>query len=78
MKEPVLISSFIFTPDKEIPPGTPDRYAVFVDDVKVSEGEFSNLRENPIPQLIRCTPLKGRKITRSKVSALQAVVALHR
>ena len=61
MKEPVLISSFIFTPDKEIPPGTPDRYAVFVDDVKVSEGEFSNLRANPIPPVDQMYSAEGQK-----------------
>lgn len=50
------VAGFIFTPVESVPPGTPDRYRceLFADGVwrTVAEGEFSNLRANPLPQLV--------------------------
>lgn len=37
-------------------------YRFYVDDVMVSEGEFSNILNNPIEQEVRIAPRKGRRI----------------
>lgn len=37
-------------------------YRFYVDDVMVSEGEFSNILNNPIEQEVRIAPCKGRRI----------------
>ncbi len=51
------IHGFVFAPCPEIPQGTPDKYRFEVlSDGKwenVAEGEFANLRANPIPQTVK-------------------------
>ena len=38
------------------------RYEIYVDDKKVAEGEFSNIKHNPIEQVVRFSPVNGKKI----------------
>jgi len=57
MEQETLIRGFCFTPDPKLPPGTPDHYAfhISMDGVEwtlAAEGEFSNIRANPIAQSI--------------------------
>ena len=62
------LDSFIFTPAANSPAGTPDRCEV---DVfrnnrweKVAEAEFSNIKANPIPQVI---PMNGVQSNRVRI-----------
>lgn len=51
------VHGFVFTPYPEIPSGTPDKYRIEVlcdgGWVTAAEGEFANLRANPIPQTVK-------------------------
>ena len=57
------ISGFSYTPsqrrnaDQHI-----SHYQVFIDGKKVSEGEFSNIKANPIEQIVRFPATKGKQI----------------
>lgn len=37
-------------------------YEIYVDDTKVCWGEFSNINNNPIEQVVRFEPIKGKKL----------------
>ncbi|MDO4789797.1 MAG: alpha-L-fucosidase [Porphyromonas sp.] len=37
-------------------------YILYVDDVKVQEGEFSNIKNNPVLQTVQFAPVKGQKV----------------
>ncbi len=60
------IKGVVFTPLDEIPAGTPDRCVIeaLIDGkwTKVSEKEFSNIKANPIPQLVTLNPIRASKI----------------
>ena len=64
------ISGFVFTPAAGAPLGTPDRCSIEIQRdgkwVKVAEREFSNVKSNPVPQLI---PLDDVKTNRIRIRA---------
>lgn len=67
MGRPVNVASVIYTPRKDSAKGTIDRYAVYLSTDgsdwgnPAAEGEFSNIRANPVPQRIDLeTPVKAR------------------
>lgn len=65
--ENMRFRGFIFTPDPALPPGTPDRYVFAVGGdgkiwTEIAEGEFSNLRANPVPQLVEFPAVDARFI----------------
>ena len=45
-------------------------YQLFIDDKKLSEGEFSNIANNPVVQEIRFQPVKGKQIRFVAVSVV--------
>ena len=57
------IGGFLFTPFENLPDGTPDRYRFEVLSDSgwrtVAEGEFSNLRANPVPQRVVFAPVSA-------------------
>lgn len=59
--EPSLISRFVYTPNQgRDADGHIQRYKLYVDDKLVSEGEFQNIKANPIPTEVKLTqPIKG-------------------
>ncbi len=63
LDEPRVISGFVYTPNQgRDATGHISHYELLVDGKKVSSGEFSNIKHNPIEQEIRFAPVKGRKI----------------
>ena len=67
MGRPVNVAAVIYTPRKDSAKGTVDRYAVYLSadgndwGAPAAEGEFSNIRANPVPQRIDLeTPVKAR------------------
>ena len=63
LASPHAISGFIYTPNQgRDASGHISHYELLIDGKKVSEGEFSNIKHNPIEQEIRFTPIKGQKI----------------
>jgi len=64
------ISGFVFTPAAGAPLGTPDRCSIEIQQdgkwVKAAEREFSNVKSNPVPQLI---PLDDVKTDRIRIRA---------
>ena len=60
------IGGFLFTPFENLPDGTPDRYRfeVLTDSGwrTVAEGEFSNLRANPVPQRVVFAPVSASAV----------------
>ena len=57
------ISGFVYVPNQGRDAGGHiSSYQLYIDNVKVAEGEFSNIKHNPIAQEIKFTPLKGKKI----------------
>ena len=67
MGRPVNVAAVIYTPRKDSAKGTVDRYAVYLSTdgndwgAPAAEGEFSNIRANPVPQRIDLeTPVKAR------------------
>lgn len=63
LKDDALISGFIYVPNQSRDAvGHISNYQLFVNNIKVAEGEFSNIKHNPIAQEIRFTPTKGKHI----------------
>lgn len=67
MGRPVNVAAVIYTPRKDSAKGTVDRYAIYLSadgndwGAPAAEGEFSNIRANPVPQRIDLeTPVKAR------------------
>ena len=64
------ISGFVFTPAAGAPLGTPDRCTIEIQQdgkwVKAADREFSNVKSNPVPQLI---PLDNVKTNRIRIRA---------
>lgn len=59
----LLISGFRYTPNQGRDAGGHiANYEFFINDQKVSEGEFSNIKANPIEQIIHFTPIYGDRI----------------
>ena len=57
------ISGFVYVPNQGRDAGGHiSSYQLYIDNVKVAEGEFSNIKHNPIAQEIKFTPVKGKKI----------------
>ena len=60
---PHTISGFIYTPNQgRDAQGHIANYRLLIDGKEVASGEFSNIKNNPIEQEIRFTPVKGKKI----------------
>ncbi len=69
------IKGFVFTPEGTLPEGTPDRYELFLSaDGKdwhlVSEGEFSNLKANPLPQKIAFEHVEHARFCRLRATRM--------
>jgi len=67
-----LIRGFIYTPNQG--PGIQGhivRYEFYVEDKLVASGEFSNIKENRIEQLITFTSIKGQKVRLKAISILE-------
>lgn len=63
LEEPVVISGFRYTPSqRRNASGHIFHYELYVDQKKVAEGEFSNIKNNPIEQTVRFQPVKGTRI----------------
>ncbi len=59
-----IIKGFKYTPNQgRDASGHIDRYQFFVDKKLVAEGEFSNIKNNPIEQEVVFTPAKGKQVT---------------
>lgn len=74
------ISGIVFTPLDGIPAGTPDRckVEVFLDGkwTALPETEFSNIKANPIPQLIHMETTKATRIRITAVHCLEEATEL--
>jgi alpha-L-fucosidase len=63
LREPLMISGFRYTPSQRrdandyIP-----SYQLFINGRKVTEGEFSNVVNNPVIQEVRFAPVKGQSV----------------
>ena len=63
LKEEALISGFTYVPNQNRDAsGHISNYQLYVNNIKVAEGEFSNIKHNPIVQEIRFKPTKGKLI----------------
>ena len=63
LKEEALISGFTYVPNQNRDAGGHiSNYQLYVNNIKVAEGEFSNIKHNPIAQEIRFKPTKGKLI----------------
>lgn len=63
LDQPYAISGFLYTPNQGRDAGGHiSNYQFFVDNKLVAEGEFSNIKNNPIQQEIRFAPVKGKQI----------------
>nr|MBP7487324.1 discoidin domain-containing protein [Parabacteroides sp.] len=63
LKEEALISGFTYVPNQNRDAsGHISNYQLYVNNIKVAEGEFSNIKHNPIAQEIRFKPTKGKLI----------------
>ena len=63
LSAPHTISGFIYTPNQgRDAQGHIANYRLLIDGKEVASGEFSNIKNNPIEQEIRFTPVKGKKI----------------
>jgi alpha-L-fucosidase len=63
LKNTETIRGFVYTPNRGGIHGYIDRYEFYVDDKMVASGEFSNIKFNPIEQVVTFAPLKGQKVT---------------
>ena len=64
LDKPYLISGFVYTPNQgRDARGHISQYECLIDGKKVASGEFSNIKNNPIEQEIRFTPVQGKRIT---------------
>ncbi len=63
LSEPQLICGFVYTPNQgRDATGHISHYELLVDGKKVSSGEFSNIKHNPIEQEIRFDAVKGQEL----------------
>lgn len=63
INEPQVIKGFTYTPNQgRDATGHIDRYAFYVDNKLVAEGEFSNIKNNPIKQEVLFDPIKGQEV----------------
>jgi alpha-L-fucosidase len=62
LKNIETIRGFIYTPNRGGNHGYIDHYEFYVDDKMVASGQFSNIKSNPIEQLITFAPIKGQKV----------------
>lgn len=63
LKKEALISGFTYVPNQNRDAsGHISNYQLYVNNIKVAEGEFSNIKHNPIAQEIRFKPTKGKLI----------------
>ena len=61
---PHVVSGFVYVPNQNRDAtGHMAQYELWIDGKKVAEGEFSNIKHNPIEQEIRFSPVKGQRIT---------------
>ncbi|MDD6080960.1 MAG: chitobiase/beta-hexosaminidase C-terminal domain-containing protein, partial [bacterium] len=61
--EAKTITGFRYTPNQgRDASGHITHYQFFVDGKKMAEGEFSNIKANPIEQIVNCAPTKGRQV----------------
>ncbi|MGL5683487.1 MAG: alpha-L-fucosidase [Marinifilaceae bacterium] len=64
-----MIRGIKYTPDQSRwGRGPIHRYRIFVDNKMVKEGEFSNIKQNPITQIVEFPAVKGSKITLEALS----------
>ena len=64
LASPQTLKGFIYTPNQSRDAsGHISHYEFLVDGKKVAEGEFSNIKNNPIEQEIHFTPVRGQKVT---------------
>lgn len=62
LKNTETIRGFIYTPNRGGIHGYIDRYEFYVDDKMVASGQFSNIKSNPIGQVVTFAPVKGQKV----------------
>lgn len=63
LSQPMHIAGFRYTPNQSRDAGGHiANYQLFINNRKVSEGEFSNIKANPIEQVIRFQPVEGDEI----------------
>ena len=75
LNEAKTIKGFRYTPNQgRDATGHITHYQFFVDGKKMAEGEFSNIKANPIEQIVNCTPTKGRQI---RLVALSYITGRH-
>lgn len=69
-----IISGFSYTPNQgRDANGHISNYQLLINDKIVASGEFSNIKNNPIEQVIRFTPTKGNKITLKAIHSVDNV-----
>jgi len=64
------IRGFIYTPNQRGKHGYIVRYEFYVDDKLVTSGEFSNIKNNRIEQVVTFTPIKGQHVSLKAISIL--------
>ena len=63
LDETRTITGFRYTPNQSRDAsGHITHYQFFIDGKKMAEGEFSNIKANPIEQIVNCAPTKGRQV----------------
>lgn len=63
LRQPERINGFKYTPNQGRDAGGHiDRYQLFIDGKKAAEGEFSNIKANPIEQVVHFQTVKGSEI----------------
>lgn len=63
LDKPYVINGFRYVPDQSrYPVGHISNYAVYVDGKQVAAGEFSNIKANPVEQVVHFTPVNGKTI----------------
>ena len=75
LNEAKTIKGFRYTPNQgRDATGHITHYQFFIDGKKMAAGEFSNIKANPIEQIVNCTPTKGRQI---RLVALSYITGRH-
>lgn len=63
LDEARTITGFRYTPNQgRDASGHITHYQFYIDGKKMAEGEFSNIKANPIEQIVNCAPTKGRQV----------------
>ena len=64
LASPQTISGMVYTPNQgRDATGHISHYELLIDGKKVAGGEFSNIKHNPIEQVVRFAPVKGQTLT---------------